>query len=725
MKRFHLSPTKLNETQNRDDLRVVWIGSIHAPDELKGFDEYLKEYDSCETCENDIKEVESERKFLLVVKNFIPKTALESLCQIQSIYILQEKDQDLEYNSRNHSKIVGTFNSIDTLVNRLHKDILLTYRGDLPISISPLHEIKNEQSLTKVNGNTLMFVWDQIFIYYLVHPITFTMEELKSDMLKQCELDYKHDKVQLELIKTFGENCSDDNALEWYSKDSFLYRLLNKALRTRNIDFMCKFQYFIIRLYQNFQGLSKSQEKTCSVVYRGQIMKRSELEKLKSNVGCLISINTILSTSCNEEIARLFIHGAEDGVIFKINISNENEKSFRSFADISQFSTIPSEEEVLFFIGTVFSLDSVQHTTDSPCVIELTLNNDPSNHLRKLVSVFAPDGQMNTETYLSNVKTIEPQYTIPGFLNSIVDLFIKRIKMSHRSIMKTDDFNMIEQYYHLLTGKQFSSSNNPTMMVYIHLAFFFSNIGFYDKAIQVYEQILSFQNISPNSPQFIVIHIIIGYLYYHSSQYDEASLHYAIVLSLLSEEDLIIGELYRHIADIKKEKNDVCTTLSYYQEALRIANNRYIPSLRYIYLGVIDILKTQDNLHEAAIYERQLNKTDPDQYYIPISTWGDSTLLYDCRFQLNKEQQPIKRADLLYKIGLHCIVQGHFMEALEHLLQSKDLYITQPPSWDRFPRHLAALFDNIGMLHLFFKDYLKALVMWRKAIDIRTSFPSY
>ncbi|CAF1358056.1 unnamed protein product [Adineta steineri] len=725
MKRFHFSPTKLNETPNQDDLRVVYIGSSRAPDELKGFDENLTEYDSCEACEKHIKKVESERKFLLILKGFLPKTALENLYQIQSIYILKEKYQKLEDTSQNHRKIIGIFDDVDTLINRLHKDIILGYGTDLPISISPLHEIKNEQSLTKVDGNTLMFLWEQIFLNYLVHPMTSTMEQLKTDMLKQCELDYKHDKVQLQLIKTFGENCSDNNALEWYSKDCFLYRILNKAFRTRNIDLMCKFQYFIIHLYQNFQRLSKSQEKTCSVVYRGQIMKKSELEKLKSNIGRLISINTILSTSCNKDIAYSFILGADDGVIFKINIPDGSEKSFRPFVDISQFSTMPWEGEVLFFLGTVFSLDSVQHLPDLPCIIELTLNNDPVNHLRKLVSIFAPGNQMNTDMYLSIMKTSEPYQIIQGFFNLIVDPFIKEIKSNHHLIMQTDDFNMIERYYHILTGKPFSLSNSPTMMAYIHFAFVLSNLGFYDKAIRLYEQVLSLDNISSTSPQFLVIHIIIGHLYYHSSQYDQASLHYAIVLSILDEENLLTGELYRYIADIKRKNGDVYTSLLYYQEALKSAKNRYIPSLRHIYLEIIDILEKQENVGEAVAYKSQLNEINPKEYYISVSTWGNSNLLDDCRNQLNNEQQPIERADLLYKIGLHYEVQGHFKEALEHLLQAKDLYITQPPSWDRFPRHLPILFDNIAMLYLLFKDYLKALIMWRKAIDIRISFVPY
>lgn len=74
-----------------------------------------------------------------------------------------------------------------------------------------------------------------------------------------------------------------------------------------------------------------------SIVYRGQILNKNTIENLKSNIGRFISINTFMSTSCNEEVARCFILGAENGVIFKINIQTQIFNTFKSFIDISKF----------------------------------------------------------------------------------------------------------------------------------------------------------------------------------------------------------------------------------------------------------------------------------------------------------------------------------------------------------------------------------------------------
>jgi tetratricopeptide (TPR) repeat protein len=137
-------------------------------------------------------------------------------------------------------------------------------------------------------------------------------------------------------------------------------------------------------------------------------------------------------------------------------------------------------------------------------------------------------------------------------------------------------------------------------------------------------------------------------------------------LSLLDEENLLASELYRHIDDMEKKRNNID---------------------------------------------------------IPLSTWGDQAKLDNCLFLLNKEPiEPSERANLLYKIGLHNIAQGNFKDALDQLLQAKDLYIDNPPSQDRFHKHLPTLYDNIAMLYLYSKDYLKSLAMWKNAIDIRTGF---
>jgi hypothetical protein len=349
MNQFDLSSTELNEIQNHDDFIVVWISLDDVPNELQNFGHYLKKYYSNETCISYINQFQSDCKILLVLTDFESLSTFEDFIQIQSIYVLKKERQKIEFNKENHQKLVDIFEDIDKLIDRLRKDILrkdilLTYRSDLPISISSLNEITIEQSLMNLHGNASIFFWNQLFIHYMIKSPNVDMDKLKNDMLEQCQLEYKNNQPELDKIDDFDENYSSDTVLEWYTKDSFLCRLLNKAFRTQNIELICK-----------FQDLSKEQPNNPSIVYRGQKINENTLKKLKSNVGRFISMNTILSTSRDEAIARSFILGATiSAVIFKINLQEQIYNSFKPFIDISHFSSITRRKRNFIFSWNYF-----------------------------------------------------------------------------------------------------------------------------------------------------------------------------------------------------------------------------------------------------------------------------------------------------------------------------------------------------------------------------------
>ncbi|CAF2974522.1 unnamed protein product, partial [Rotaria sp. Silwood2] len=149
MTQCKLSLTKLDEIQNHDDFRVVWFSSDNNfPNELVHFVDYLEKYDSFETCYNYIKGFQSERIIIFVlIELFEYLSYFNNLFQIQSIYVMQRNPQNMEYEKQTYSKLVNIFTDEQTLIERLRHDIILTYRQDLPITISCLDEIKTEQSL--------------------------------------------------------------------------------------------------------------------------------------------------------------------------------------------------------------------------------------------------------------------------------------------------------------------------------------------------------------------------------------------------------------------------------------------------------------------------------------------------------------------------------------------------------------------------------------------------
>ncbi|CAF1420529.1 unnamed protein product, partial [Rotaria sordida] len=389
MTEFKLSLTKLDEIQNHDDFRVVWFSlDNNFPNELAHFVDYLEKYDSFETCSSYVESLQSERIIILVlIELFEYLLYFNNLLQIQSIYVVQRNLQNIQDEKQKYSKLVNIFTDERTLIEQLRHDILLTYRHDLPITISRLHDIKTEQSLMSLDRNTHTLLWNQAFIHYLVNDPDIDMNRLKKNMIEQCQLEHSNNQIQLNSINDFDKNCTYDTVLNWYTKDSFVYRLVNVAFRKRNIDLICKFRYFIILLYKKLKELSiqQQQQKNYSTVYRGQILGKNDLENLQSNIGRLISINTLMSTSRNENIARTFTAGAEVGVIFEINTISASDNIFHPFADISQFSSILDEEEILFFAGAVFRINSVEKENDSTWIIKLTLCNETVEEIEQFM----------------------------------------------------------------------------------------------------------------------------------------------------------------------------------------------------------------------------------------------------------------------------------------------------------------------------------------------------
>ena len=95
-----------------------------------------------------------------------------------------------------------------------------------------------------LRGNSLTILWYQYFIYHLIHCQNIESEKLKKIMLDQCRFEYRNNQTELMKIDYFDMYCSNENILNWYTKDAFLYRLLNKAFRTRKYKFYLSISIF-------------------------------------------------------------------------------------------------------------------------------------------------------------------------------------------------------------------------------------------------------------------------------------------------------------------------------------------------------------------------------------------------------------------------------------------------------------------------------------------------
>ncbi|CAF1294014.1 unnamed protein product [Didymodactylos carnosus] len=87
-----------------------------------------------------------------------------------------------------------------------------------------------------------------------------------------------------------------------------------------------------------------------------------EVKKLEENVGSLISTNGCFSTSQDINVTLIFTGADSDevkSVLFEVRADPRLKAVV--FADIDQYSSMRGEKEVLFSLGAVFKIDSIQY----------------------------------------------------------------------------------------------------------------------------------------------------------------------------------------------------------------------------------------------------------------------------------------------------------------------------------------------------------------------------
>ncbi|CAF4042054.1 unnamed protein product [Rotaria sp. Silwood1] len=224
-----------------------------------------------------------------------------------------------------------------------------------------------------LNRESGSFIYLQLFkrIIQNIVPNQVAMNKSKQEMLEKCHLYYRDNKKEMENIAKFEREYTSNQAIKWYTNDSFIYKLVNKALRTEDINTLYTYRFYIrdLRacLAENCQLLREYTSKM--MVYRGAKMSKTEIERLCNSIGHLLAVNGYLSTSRNKCVSEMFAGiGSNnlsntdniEAIIFFIEVDLEK-SSETILADIQHLSSHKDEEEVLFDFGSVFKIESMEY----------------------------------------------------------------------------------------------------------------------------------------------------------------------------------------------------------------------------------------------------------------------------------------------------------------------------------------------------------------------------
>ncbi|CAF2905837.1 unnamed protein product [Rotaria sp. Silwood2] len=233
------------------------------------------------------------------------------------------------------------------------------------------------------------FILFQSFIEILL-KIEKTQHDLEEMWAACCrEANIENNDIYIKEIQDFQQKYIPNDAIRFYSKNSFLFRYINFALRCESIEKIFTFRPFIAHLHQQLVKLGSQQRSTRQrseyTFYRGVKLPKQILQRLSDNKDNLISMNGFLSTTKSKTVADMYadpdnpVLGYES-VRFEMHLDenqlNEIIITKRPYADISNNSDYRDEDEVLFFMGFIWYIKSVEQTSENLWKVELELSKD-------------------------------------------------------------------------------------------------------------------------------------------------------------------------------------------------------------------------------------------------------------------------------------------------------------------------------------------------------------
>ncbi|CAF4962912.1 unnamed protein product [Rotaria sp. Silwood1] len=434
----------------------------------------------------------------------------------------------------------------DELLSRIQSNEVkrMHYEIEEPLSITTFNTTNNEdKSSTELNG---YFVHAQLLIDVVLRMKASSTD--KNELIAFCKDEYKNNTTALTIIAEFERDYVPEKAVWWYTRESFLYRVLNKALRMQNIDLIFRFRFFLRDLLQQ---LKQHQLLLPIRVYRAQLISLGELEMMKQSIGHYLSMSSFLSTSVDRQLA-MFLLGDSDvsndllRVLFEIDLDPQVVIT-KPFADITFLSYFGEEKEVLIMLGAIFRLEKIYMDENQIWIIRMTLSSENEQDFKILFEYMKKQYQ-DGET---------------GLL-SFGD-----------SLWRMGKFDDAEKYYRQML-LELPHGHQDIAICYYALGLVASAKGDFDLSLEWHYKSVEMiiRTLGPNNPSLANSYNSIGVVYRQKGNNQQALESYNKALTIYQriygEDHPRVAACLNNMANIYNEVKDFSEALRCHQMALHI-----------------------------------------------------------------------------------------------------------------------------------------------------------
>ncbi|UJR18243.1 hypothetical protein I4U23_005144 [Adineta vaga] len=461
------------------------------------------------------------------------------LSSSKSLFIFPANSTDL-FDNIIKEKIVGSFNNSDDLIQSI-KETVDKFNKCIELPSNYNRYQQGTCDLSKYSGR---YLWFQLFHEVIQHLSPDDDCGAKEEMLNVCRQIYQDNDQTLKTIDEFDRTFQIKDCIRWYTKPTFIFEIINKALRTEDIEQLYQFRYYIA-------GLSKQLHRECEkmknkneeklILYRGSGLHKQELESLTLTKGKLIATNEYWSTSRNISCAEIFIRRDSDfiPVLYEIECDLCHCKDSIIFADISSLSQFGNaEEEYLFNAGSIFQVESIEQDVKNDYYSIKIKTTDKGGELAKQYK----------EIYREDMKYESPRLMIGillkriGQYNKSLDYFRKLLKnpggeklsrIHNRIGIALQHQNKCEEALeHLNEAYNLASKSNSGEEIHLALILHGKGLVFdrqrkFSKALECHTQAINIfkSTIGDNNGESAAIYSSIGRYYWRVKDHEKAIIY--------------------------------------------------------------------------------------------------------------------------------------------------------------------------------------------------------